>query len=172
MAETGKFLVLRNTPFNLRMLSLTFLTSSSGSGWLHPKLAYDLATDASLRFSLIASTATMASCVFSACASSPSFRSDRFLDSAASLPACEVTGGCSCFRRSGVVGGEVWVPTSREKSSVGSSQEEASSSWGVVVTGMVETVDSSFERRLVRWEDVVVERSWRAVVWESREGSM
>lgn len=173
MADRGKFLVLRNTPFNLRILSFTLFTSSSGSGWLHPRLAYDLATDASRSLSRIASTATMASCVLSAWASSPSFRSDRLRDSAASFSAWEVTGGCWCLRRRGVVGGEVWVPTSREKSSVGSSQEEASSlSWGAVVTGMVETVDSSFERREVRWVDVVVERSWRALVCEAREGSM
>lgn len=70
-----------------------------------------------------------------------------------------------------MVGGEVWVPTSREKSSVGSSQEEASSLSWEVVTGMVETVDSSLERREVRWVDVVVERSWRALVCEAREGS-
>lgn len=146
----GKFLVLRNTPFNLRILSFTFLTSSSGSGWVHPRLAYDLATDASLSLSRIASTATIASCVLSACASSPSFRSDRFREIEASLSVWDVTGGCWCFRRRGVVGGEVCVPTSREKSSLGSSQEESSSSWGLVVTGMVETVDSSLERRVER----------------------
>lgn len=68
-------------------------------------------------------------------------------------------------------GGEVWVPASREKSSAGSEQEEASSGMEVVV-GMVETVDSSLERRVARWDWAVVERSWRASSWVVREGSM
>lgn len=68
-------------------------------------------------------------------------------------------------------GGEVCVPTSREKSSVGSEQEEASSGM-VAVVGMEETIDSSLERREVRWDVVAEASSWRALVWVEREGSM
>lgn len=166
--ETGKFLVLRNTPFNLRIFSFTFFTSSSGSGWLQPRLAYDRATDASRSCSRTASATAMASCVVSTCASSPSRRSERPRDRAASFSAwLEAAGGSFFVGIAG--GGDVCVPTSREKSSVGSEHVEASSS-GVVV-GMEETVASSLERRAERWDEVVSESSWRAVVCVVREGS-
>ena len=154
--DSGKFLVLRKTPFNLLMFSFTLFTSSSGSGWLHPRLAYERETDASLNCSRSASATAMASCVLSACELSPSLRSPSLRDSDASFCACASTGGGSFFVKAMLWEGEVCVPTSREKSSVGSEQVEASSD---VVAGTEETIDSSFERREERWDVVASERS-------------
>lgn len=77
--------MLRKTPFNLLMFSFTFFTSSFGSGWVQPRLAYDRETDASRRWSRRASAAAKASCALSACASSPSLRSDSLRESVASF---------------------------------------------------------------------------------------